>query len=90
MRIRTTKLKAPSPIAVLLICLLWPLAAVVGATVNEAQCENAATLDSSSDIKSAEVKTETTINNEQRINTAQKAREWHPLTKFRALTLAGK
>jgi len=33
MRIRTAKLKAPSPIAVLLICLLWPLAAVVGATV---------------------------------------------------------
>jgi hypothetical protein len=33
MRIRTNKLKAPSPVTVLLICLIWPLAAVVGATV---------------------------------------------------------
>lgn len=33
MRIRTAKLKAPSPVTVLLICLIWPLAAVVGAAV---------------------------------------------------------
>ena len=37
MRIRTRKLKAPSPITVLLICLIWPLAAVVGATLSDTE-----------------------------------------------------
>jgi len=39
MRIHTPKLKAPHPLAVLAVCLLWPAAATIGALISNANAE---------------------------------------------------